>query len=152
MGKIQKSFGDMFEEVFHLTCRRVPGMAITRFPDGCKVVGTNQIVRVKTPCDWILTYGGVTAMLDTKTTETDSFPFSKISSHQVSEMFKHSMAGGCSGYVIWFRKTDDVVFVNSLFLMGLIGKVGSIRTTQDHSNYLGKLEDFKAEMIFGKIN
>lgn len=149
MGIVQKAFGDLFEDLFFDMCNRVPGMAITRFPDGCRVVGRNKIIRVKTPCDWIMTYGGMTALLDTKTTETDSFPYSKIEKHQVEEMIKHQAAGARSGYVIWYRKSDDIVFVSSLLLSQLMYQRGSIKGFTGSSCYLGKSRDFKAKMIFG---
>lgn len=150
MGMKQKAFGDLFEELFFLSCQRVQGMAISRFPDGCKVVGGNKIIRVKTMCDWILTYGGVTALIDTKTTADDSFPFSKIEPHQVDEMLRHSQSGAKSGYVIWLRKSDDVLFCSSLMLSGLLGQRGSIRSPHNGgSHFLGKSEMFRPKMIFG---
>lgn len=149
MGKAQQAFGSLFEELFHMTCGRTQGMAVTRFPDGCRVVGKNKVIRIKTPCDWILTFGGVTALIDTKTTESDSFPFSKIEKHQVKEMAIHAQSGARSGYVIWFRKSDDVVFMSSLFLLGLINQRGSLKAMNCSSSYLGKSRQFDPKMIFG---
>lgn len=150
MGSKQKAFGDLFEDLFFNLCARIPGMAITRFPDGCRVVGKNKLIRVKTPCDWILTYGGMTALIDTKTTENDSFPHGMIEKHQVMEMLKHSQAGARSGYVIWMRKTDDIIFCSSLMLSGLMHLRGSIKAPlQGGSNYLGKSSMFRPKMIFG---
>ena len=124
-------------------------MAITRFPDGCKVLRGNKIIRIKTPFDWVLTFGGVTALIDTKTTNLDSFPHSKIEAHQVAEMLAHSQSGAKAGYVIWFRKTDDLFFLSALTLSQLLNKRGSIKCKDEISNYLGKSKDFKAKMIFG---
>src|SRR3954467_8667995 len=117
MGAIQKSFGDSFEQLFFLVCNRTRGLAITRFPDGCKVVGNNKLGRVKTPWDWVVSYNGKTALIDTKTTASNSFPHSKIEHHQVKEMSSQSLAGmAAAGYVIWFRQSDGVYFASSLFL------------------------------------
>lgn len=150
MGSKQKAFGDLFEDLFFNLCARIPGMAITRFPDGCRIVGRNKVVRVKTMCDWILTYGGVTAMIDTKTTEGDSFPHSKIEPHQIMEMLKHSQSGAKSGYVIWMRKSDDIIFCSSLLLSGLIQQRGSIKAPHNGgSSWLGKSALFRPRMIFG---
>ena len=92
-------------------------------------------------------------MIDTKATESDAFPFSKICDHQVEEMFKHAVLGGKSGYVIWFRKTDDVAFFSSMLLMSLLAKRGSLKVSSgDNVHYLGKFQNFKPEMIFGKLN
>lgn len=152
MGTKQKAFGDLFENLFFSVCNRTPGMAVTRFPDGCKVVGRNQIVRIKTPCDWIITYGGMTALIDTKTSMNGSFPFSKISIHQVTELCKHSQSGAKAGYVVWFRDSDEIVFLSSFLLVQALNKRGSFKTENNNgigSVYLGKSSDFKAVMIFG---
>lgn len=149
MGFRQQAFGSAFEDLFFNLCARVPGMAITRFPDGCRVIGRNRLVRVKTPCDWILTFGGVSALIDTKSS-AGPFPHSKIEAHQVHEMLKHSQSGAKSGYVIWMRKTDDVVFYNSLILSQLMVKRGSIKAPlYGGANWLGKSNLFRPKMIFG---
>jgi hypothetical protein len=149
MGRVQKAFGDLFEDLFYRACSRIPGMAITRFPDGCRTIGKNKVIRIKTPCDWVLTFGGVTALIDTKTCETNSFPHSKIEKHQISEMLKHTSAGARSGYVVWFRESDEVYFLSSLFLISVISQRGSIKSYENESNYLGKSSDFQSKLIFG---
>ncbi len=140
-------FGNAFEEMFYLTCNRTRGLAVTRFPDGCRVVGKGNLVRTKTPCDWVLTFGGQTALLDTKTTEGDSFPHSKLEPHQVVEMYSHSIAGAKTGYVIWFRKSDEIYFASSLLLNNLLNVRGSIKGNMMH--FLGKSTSFKPTNIFG---
>jgi penicillin-binding protein-related factor A (putative recombinase) len=150
MGLIQKSFGDSFERLFHFQCCRTKGLAITRFPDGCKVLRQNKIVRVKTPWDWIVSYNGKTALIDTKTTEGDTFPNSKIEHHQVSEMYSHSIAGNNnSGYVIWFRESDGVYFASSIILNNLLKVRGSLKP--EILQFLGKSRDFKPQIMFGNI-
>lgn len=150
MGNAAKAFGDLFEDLFFLGCRRTPGMVVTRFPDGCKVVGKNRLVRVKTPCDWVITYGGVSALIDTKTTAKNTFPFSKIETHQVDEMARHQSAGAKAGYVIWFRQTDDIIFVASLLLSEFISKRGSLKCEEGNNIiHLGKSRDFNVTRIFG---
>lgn len=148
MGRVQKSFGDTFEQLFFLICNRTSGLAITRFPDGCRVVGQNKLVRVKTPWDWVLSYNGRTALIDTKTTEGNSFPNSKIESHQIEEMVSHSVAGtNSTGYVIWFRKPDGVYFASSTLLNNLLNVRGSVKP--DMLQFLGKSSTFKPQNIFG---
>jgi penicillin-binding protein-related factor A (putative recombinase) len=149
MGLKSQAFGSLFEDLFSLRCRSIPGMATTRFPDGCRVVGKNTMIRVKTPCDWVLTFGGVTALIDTKTVAGDAFPFSMIQKHQVIEMLNHQVNGARAGYVIWFRKSDDVLFCSASLLAALIGKTGSIRGPGGGSSYLGKSKDFQPERLFG---
>lgn len=88
-------------------------------------------------------------MLDTKTTVGDSFPYSKIESHQVEEMVKHHHSGAKAGYVIWFRKTDDIFFMPAHGLADLLNKRGSIKGGDEISKHLGNSKNFKAQMIFG---
>lgn len=148
MGLVQQSFGDLFERLFHLQCARTRGIAVTRFPDGCKVLRQNKIVRVKTPWDWVVSFNGKTALIDTKTTEGDSFPHSKIEDHQIREMVTHSEAGNnTTGYVIWFRKSDGVYFASSLLLNNLLKVRGSLKT--DMLQFLGKSSAFKPQIMFG---
>lgn len=148
MGGIQKAFGDSFEELFFLICNATRGLAITRFPDGCKIVKYGELVRVKTPWDWVVSYNGKTALIDTKTTEGNSFPHSKIESHQVKEMYSHSIAGSnTTGYVIWFRKSDGVYFASSLLLNNLLNVRGSVKP--DMLQFLGNSSTFKPQIMFG---
>jgi penicillin-binding protein-related factor A (putative recombinase) len=155
MGGIKsQTFGSLFEGIFARRARSVRGLALTKFPQGARIVGKNKIVKIKTPCDWILTFNGVTALIDTKTTDATSFPFSKIKPHQVDEMLKHYIAGSVSGYVIWYRKTDDVIFVPSHILKSLIYIKGTIKIVKgslklDHKSVilLGKSGTFRPELI-----
>jgi penicillin-binding protein-related factor A (putative recombinase) len=149
MGAKQQAFGDLFEQMFFNYCSRIPRLAITRFPNGCRTVGKNKVIRVKTPWDWVITYGGVTALIDTKTTDGENFPFSKIENHQVEEMIMHEHCGAKSGYIIWFRKSDDIVFVSSNMLITMMTKRGSIATSNGSIRYLGKSGNFDLTMIFG---
>jgi penicillin-binding protein-related factor A (putative recombinase) len=149
MGVTQKAFGNLFEDLFEMNCRRIPDMALTRFPDGCRIVGQNKIVRIKTPCDWVLSYKGGSALIDTKTTETNSFPHSKICPHQVNEMAMHSRAGAKSGYVVWFRESDEVYYLPSLYMNDLKDVRGSVKHYQaPQRNYLGKSGQFDPRIIF----
>lgn len=148
MGAIQQSLGDDFEKLFSDTCRFTRGFAITRFPSACKVVRGGELVQIKAPWDWVVSYKGKTALIDTKTTEGDTFPHSKITSHQVEELYAHSIAGAtATGYVIWFRKSDGVYFASSLILNNLLNVRGSLKT--DMLQFLGKSGAFKPQIMFG---
>lgn len=149
MGHASKQFGQVFETMFKAKCRSIPGMAVTRFPDGCRRVHANKIVSVKTPCDWIITYGGQTALIDTKTVQTHTFAYSKLIPHQVESLVEHEAAGAKAGYVIWYRKNDDVIFVASSYMITLMNKVGSIRVGTNGLIYLGKSASFQPKLIFG---
>lgn len=116
-----KAYGQMFEDLFEMTCRK-SGMALTSVPDSCKRLSQTKLIQVKSPFDWVLTHRGRTAVLDTKTTEHDTFSRSDISEHQVKELLIHEVAGGLGGYVVWFRKRNEVVFFPASLLDRILKK------------------------------
>lgn len=107
--------GALFENLFENRAKR-GGITVTRMPDGCRQLGKDKLIRVATPFDWILSYQGQACLIDTKTTDGDRFPFSKIEAHQARELLKHHEAGTIAGYVIWFRLSDEVVFIGANLL------------------------------------
>jgi penicillin-binding protein-related factor A (putative recombinase) len=141
------AFGSLFEQMFESMCKR-NGVAVTRFPDGCKTIGPKKVIRVKTPFDWILTHRSRTALIDTKTSDTASFPHSKITNHQIHEMVHHEIAGGVAGYIIWLRKTNDILFVPSIELVNLAKHKGSIEKGQANTKYIGDAAYFDVRLIF----
>lgn len=110
IGAKAKRAGDQFEALF-FSAARLSGIAITRINDGCKTLGQNRMIRVKQPWDWVLTWDGCSALIDTKTTNGAAFPCSKIDNNQVRELARHAALGGVAGYVVWARTTHDLFFV-----------------------------------------
>lgn len=147
-GAKAQAFGDLFEKMFKAMCQR-NGIAVTRFPSGCRWVGKSAIP-VKTPFDWIITHKGKTALVDTKTSEELTFPHSKITSHQISEMVHHEVAGTRAGYVIWLRKSDCIVFVGSLELEKRTKFSGSVRQGDMDVRLLGTPSYFDVRLLFQK--
>lgn len=131
-----QAIGATFESMFLMTAR-ANRIAITKIPDSCRSVGKNQIIRVKSPWDWILTYNRKTAFIDTKTTRGSSFPCSKICEHQVNELIQHEYAGASAGYVIWLRSTNRVFFMSAKNLAGLMDLGGSFSEIHQESVFLG---------------
>lgn len=150
-GAVANSFGKLFERLFDLGCRRIKSfqvVAITRMPDGCRVVGRNKLMRVKTPFDWIVTFNGLSVFVDTKTTLEDSFAHSKIEPHQVNEMAKHEAAGTRAGYVIWLRKTDVVFYIGACALQTLMKTRGSIEPSNPNCITLGSSNRMDVTLIW----
>lgn len=129
-GLLAKLEGKNFESLFQSTCDRF-NVVCTRMPDGCKQIGPNKIIRVRTPWDFILTFGGRTALIDTKSDQGSTFPFSAIEPHQVQEMVRHESEGTVAGYVIHLRQINAHIFVPAHRLIHLMrtGKRGSISLT-----------------------
>lgn len=125
----QVKIGASFEGKFKTLCD-LASIIATRMPDGCRVVGMNKLIRVKTPWDWILSYQSKTALIDTKTTEEKTFRHSLIESHQVCEMMRHSEAGVVAGYVVEFRELNKIVFYSCAQLYPLMNVRGSLTPEQ----------------------
>lgn len=145
-----KEIGAGFEDLFEKFCQQ-QGVAITSIPDGCKQIGPNprrDLIRVKTPWDWVATYRGQTALLDTKTVEGKSFPCSLITDHQVQALIEHERKGGLGGYVIWLRSTGAVFFIRAQTLFELSLVPGSFCETHPDAIFLGSGYDFDIRRIF----
>lgn len=147
-GAKAKAFGNLFETIFERVCRR-SSMVVTRVPDGCKQLRGNQIIRVSSPFDWIVSFGPRTALLDTKTLDNDRFAFSVIKDHQVREMAAHQkMSGNPAGYVIWLRPKDLVFYLNAITLLAMVETRGSLGECHADAILLGSSYDFQASKIF----
>jgi len=151
-GAQNQHVGAAFEATFHDACTR-EGIAITRMPDGCKQVGATRLIRVKTPWDFILTRNGKTAFIDTKTTSDDTFPFKSIEPHQAEAMYRHDCEGTpnvIGGYVIEFRKINQVIFVPAMHLHNALhcGVKGSFKPTDDFVISLGSSYRMRVSSIW----
>lgn len=112
--------GRAFEAQFAY-CAKQQGCEISRLPDGCRVVGKNNLIRVRTPFDYILSHLGRIAFLDTKTTQGGVFNKAMIDLHQLRELSRHAFPGAViAGYVIQFRKFEKIVFVKTLELKAIL--------------------------------
>jgi hypothetical protein len=137
--------GAMFESVFLKMCR-LSGVAAQQFPTGCKTI-KGRLIRVKTPWDWILSYRGRSAFLDTKCSLDSVFPSSLITPHQIEALMPHERQGIPSGYVIWLRKFDRVFFIKASALEKLMFTGGSFDDTHPEATLLGGIQ-FDVRQIF----
>lgn len=129
-GAKAKRAGDQFEALF-FSAARLSGIAITRINDGCRTLGRNRLIRVKQPWDWVLTFQGMTALIDTKTTNAAAFPCSKIDGNQLRELTRHAAQGAIAGYVVWTRATHELFFVPAgLLTMKALLPRGSIQAKE----------------------
>ena len=144
-----RQFGGGFEGIFEKICR-LQGITITEIPDGCIQKGPSprDVVRVKSPFDWVLTYKGKTALVDTKTIDAHSFTNSQIKPHQAEPLAAHEIAGGKGGYVVWLRETGHVFFLGGTALVILMQSRGSFNEKHPEAILLGKSYDFDARKIF----
>lgn len=146
-GKKAQSVGRGFEDTFETECLR-RGVGFVEIPDGCRVFGRGKMFRAKTPFDCVIEYGGKSAIIDTKTTEQNSFTFSQIKEHQLKAIAlltrNNAMIGG---YVVYFRKANQIVLFTGNQLAALTPGDG---LKHGEGAFLGSIETFDPRLIFQK--
>lgn len=142
--------GGSFENQFS-NCCATSGITVTRIPDSCRQVSSQRMIRIRSPFDWILTYRGLTALIDTKTTQESTFAHSAIDWDQIEDLYAHEARGAIAGYVIALQEANRVIFLESGYLLTKQGIRGSISYDDRQAVVLGKSRDygFRPELIFG---
>lgn len=144
-GLLAKQVGNTFEELLELQCRQ-RGIGFKKLPDGCRrayINGQLRLIPTRTPFDFILCKAGKAATVDAKTVQGQRFTFSQCDPKQVEaldDMGQHLP----SGYVIWFRQSDRVVFFNHSILSSLRMRMA---LTDQEGLYLGQVDFFNPEKI-----
>lgn len=141
-----KRNGQAFEARFMASCQ-IYGVCATRIPDGCRRVGARQLIPVKSPFDFVLSYLGRSAMIDTKS-YVDRMPHSDINPDQVRAMLGHEAQGALAGYVIYLRESDVMLFTPATALREKLKVRGSIGIDDLMSVPLGAPGEFKPRLIF----
>jgi penicillin-binding protein-related factor A (putative recombinase) len=111
-GHAAKSFGRAFENLI-LSCAGRDAVTVIRIPDGCETRrGPRglQLVRVRTPFDYVALKNGYAVVFDAKTVDGSTFPRSACTPHQLHSLGVCAVNAVRSGYVIWYRETDEVAF------------------------------------------
>lgn len=144
--KNAKRVGNGFEIVFSRMCSSV-GVLVTRVPDGCRCVGKNKLIRVKTPFDWIISWYDRSALIDTKSTDKNYLQVSEIKEHQAAELQKHSLSL-CSGYVVRFTGSKRVCFIPVARLIRSLHERVSIYSDDPEIKLLGDECTFDVRKIW----
>lgn len=116
-----KQAGDYFESLFSFFAIKAKATVI-KLPDGCKRVfynGKIKLLPMQTPFDYILAKNGKTIFLDCKTIEDSNFSFSKLTTHQVDSLFSLEKKEVLSGYLIYYRKVNKIIFYKASVLKKL---------------------------------
>lgn len=148
-GVLAKQNGSSFENMFKTRCAYLK-VACTRIPDSCRRVGSGprDLQQIKSPFDYIISYQGRAAIIDTKTTAAASFGKTLIAEHQVEELVQHERQGVSSGYVIHLRKVSRVVFISAATLINATKNPETMNLDHDGVIDLGSLFDFDVRKIF----
>jgi hypothetical protein len=150
-GYFAKKVGDAFEELFKAACNRAQLVWI-RVPNGAQLYkdkfGTLRTKLVQSPFDFLITANGLSAVVDCKTFEGNSLTYSQIKDHQLDALLKAGRSIN-SGYIVWFRELDAVVFF-SAFRMNKLKEGQSLKFSDGLQ--LGSVSEFNPEMVLKWID
>lgn len=118
-----KKLGTGFEDFFEKLCHK-QGIGCLKIWDGARRVGLPtggvRLIPMKNACDFLVTYQGKTALIDSKTRGTGStFPHSLINPDQVRMMKPMVLAGNVGGYIVYYRAYGKLVFYSVDVLEGV---------------------------------
>lgn len=148
-GKQAFDNGKAFEHILEDAANR-KFMGCTRVPNSCRRVSAKKLIQIKSPFDFLLSYRGKTALVDAKSTGSDTFNNSAICQHQLDEFQKHHINSVLTGYVVYLRNDDLVYFIPySLLSEATRGLRGSIRPDYPGCIYLGNQLTMDLRLIFG---
>lgn len=111
--------GASFEK-YAYKCLSAKGWNVERIPDGAKQISSTQIIRVKSPFDFLATKSGKALFFDTKTVQGEAFPFSAINQDQVRALLKIQNNGFIAGFIIHFRQVNLYCFVDAKTLSEVV--------------------------------
>ena len=150
-GHLARDAGNSFEDFFTKRCT-VDKIRAVRIPNAGRKIKTRTGFKVKlakSPFDFLITHEGRSACVDTKTTMGKTFAHSMVVTHQL-KWLQFTGPSIPSGYVIWFREPNQVVFFDHLIL-GNLKKGQSLKPAD--GVLLGPIENFKPGIIlYGSDN
>ena len=135
-GRKAQHSGAAFEAMFLNACT-FQGIVCTRIPDGCKQLPNNKLIRQKTPFDWVISIDSDTALIDTKSIDNHRFPHSLIDPAQALKLVRHDHKGTPSGYCVWLKKADALIYIPARLLCLAMQRPGSIGTDTPGITLLG---------------
>lgn len=151
-----KRQGEDWENYFKNTIEENSKISIYKMPSlGAKYIGPNQCKTSPIISDFIIGYKGQTALIDIKSREGKTFPFSDIHEkpHQLPDLIKFFQNGnGCNnaGFVVFFITLKQIIFYD-VFKLDKIKPRESLKP--EDGWYLGEISlnpnnEIKYENIF----
>ena len=113
-----QSAGKAFEAQFETICRQ-NNFTCIRIPNGCRTIPFKPyLIRTKSPFDFAISHKGFSVYLDVKSTESDSFTYSKLDQAQIRTL-NDARKDSLSGYIIHFTTVNKIVFFDVRILKAL---------------------------------
>jgi hypothetical protein len=116
-GAKAKASGKLFEQMLSVYCRK-NGIKFEQLPSGCRWVG-KMAIPAKSPFDFIMSKNGVAVVFDAKSLAATTFTRSACKPHQIESLHGFEMSGLTSGFIVWLRDLDEVVFFKASQLKDL---------------------------------
>lgn len=132
-----KRRGDEFEDILYAQAIE-QGFAIVKIPPGCKQIGRNRLIRVKSPFDYLIAKSAQMVAFDCKSTALNKFPSSLVKWHQVENLEWLEKKDIEAGYLIWFRKLDQIHFFSAKYMHDNPRKIAPEFSTR----FLGNRQNF----------
>lgn len=99
-------------------------------------------VPAKSPFDFIIAKNGKVVFFDAKSLDATTFTRSACKPHQIESLAGFEMSGLTSGFIVWLRQSNEVVFFKASQLKGLPPR-GSLKVSD--GILLGSVETLTLE-------
>jgi hypothetical protein len=143
-GKNPRIEGKAWEDAFQ-TVTQLQGFKILKIPEMGRWLGPGTFRPIKGWSDFMIVRGdGVTAFMDTKTTQEERFSYSDVNQDQIKFFSK---VGDLvpAGYVVYFRQNNKIIYLPWTLLQSL--RPGEAVSTED-GILMGHLTSFSVAKIF----
>lgn len=110
-GKKAQAWGAQFEKLVTNTAQ-LQGFEVIKIPTGSRTF-KDKIIRESSPFDYVLVKEGKCIFFDAKSFDSAKFSYSKINQRQLTALLKLQNQGCLSGYICYFRKSDQVTFFSA---------------------------------------
>lgn len=117
-GKKAKHAGNVFEHWLKVTALS-QRFEVIQIPNGCKTLGKNRLIRVKTPFDMLIAKDREVVFLDAKSCAGKCFSRSAITPHQAFALSGLEGQGFLAGYLVHFTTLNIVSFFSATHLLNL---------------------------------
>lgn len=113
-----KAIGNANEAMLDLLCK-ANGIYVVKIPDGCRRLGKNKLISVKSPFDRILARKGKAAFVDYKHTKNAKFSYSMINREQVNTLIGLECEGQIAGFLVYFEVHNRIIFFRASLMFNM---------------------------------
>lgn len=139
--------GKIFEELFLKQAQRL-GITCLRNYQTCRFLFKGRVQVIPGQLDFtLITQDGKVGFFDCKTFDSNHFTFSQLTEHQVIRSVLYNDNQVPSGFVVWFRPINSIVYFTGLTIAF---KGSGSRFNSSDGIYLGRFEQFNLNIIMNK--